>query len=321
MALDEASRLIPGRGQRVLQGEASTSALAAGLADLAEILSMEPPRGLPQGARGLASRLREDDAFARRVWAHPMYVALVTWVREHHPDDGAAWEDMALYALSRVGLCHESVLTAANVRAGMLGTAAWVHYRGRELERLDRPEPSIESIDVIDEPLVEATGDVESARPPSPVEYLADVVGCDVAGPAGDLLEEAWRIAHDHYVWLADLTGLSGEALLAAGQSRVEVNRHRRLARRLPVEWPAATRKAVVHLLAGAPSHCGLLLCWATTPAPEVPASVRSRWRGLMTAVDPTIGRLADRERRVLREQAQRWRPAVEADCRRSIAV
>jgi hypothetical protein len=250
-----------------------------------------------------------------------MYAALVTWVRDHYPDDRAAWEDMAVYALSRAELCRASLLTAANVRAGMLGTAAWVNYRGRELERLDRPEPSIESIDVVAEPILPAVGEAEASKPPSPVEYLAEALRGDLPGVAGEVLDEAWKIAHDHYVWLADLTGLAGEALLAAGQSRVEVNRHRRLVRRLPTSWPTATRKAVVHLLAGAPRHSGLLAWWATTPVSEVPASVRSRWSGLVTVIDPTVGRLTDADRRILREQAQRWQPSTTPDCHRGVAV
>jgi hypothetical protein len=321
MELYEATCLPKGGRREVPVGEASTPALRAGLADLAGILSMEPPTGVPQNARKLAARLRADDDFARMVWAHPMYLALLTWVSEHHPDDAAAWEDMAVYALSRVDLCQDSELTAANLRAGMLGTAAWVHYRGRDLERLDRPEPSIESMDVIDESFLEATVDGNLTRPSSPVEYLADALGGDMSDSAGEVLDEAWRIAHDHYVWLADLTGLRGEELLAAGQSRVEVNRHRRLARRLPLEWPAATRKAVVHILAGTPRHSGLLSWWATRPASEVPTSVRSRWRGLVAVIDPSVGRLADADRRILRERAQRWRPAPELDCDPGIAV
>ncbi len=203
----------------------------------------------------------------------------------------------------------------------MLGTAAWVNYRGREEERLDRPEPSIESIDLVAEPMVPAGGGAEPSRRPSPVEYLGEALRGGLPGLANDVLDEAWKIAHDHYLWLADLTGLRGEELLAAGQSNVGVNRHRRLARRLPGSWPIATRKAVVHLLAGTPRHSGLLAWWATTRAGDVPASVRSRWRGLVAVVDPTVGRMPDADRRLLREQAQRWQRGADPDCHRGIAV
>jgi hypothetical protein len=318
MALEGAAHV---GAARVPLGITSTPALGVGLAELAEILAMEPPAGLPEGSRRLAVGLREDDEFARRVWTHPMYVALVTWVRERYPDDRAAWEDMAVYALGRAKLCRASRLTAANVRAGMLGTAAWVKFRGRAKERLDRPEPSIESIDVVAEPMFSAVGDAEPSRPESPVEYLAEALRGELPGLASDVLDEAWKIAHDHYLWLADLTGLRGEALLAAGQSNVEVNRHRRLARRLPGSWPTATRKAVVHLLAGTPGRWGLLAWWATTSADEVPASVRSRWRGLAAVIDPTVGGMAHADRRLLREQAQRWQCAAAPDCDRGVAV
>jgi hypothetical protein len=240
-----------------------------------------------------------------------MYGALVSWARDHYPRDHQAWEDMAVYALSRAALFRGSVMSAEGVRAGMLGTAAWVRYRGRELERLDRPEPSIESIDLVAEPLLPSATESEQPKPASPVDYLTVALGGDIPGLALDVLDRAWKVAHEHYVWLADLTGLRGEALLAAGQAHGEVNRYRRLSRRLPETWPPATRKAVVHLLAGTPRNSGLLVWWATTPAAEVPGSVRSRWRGLVSVVDPAVGGMPDGDRRLRREQAQRWQPPV----------
>jgi hypothetical protein len=295
----------------------------AGLAELAEILSGELPEGLPDGPRRLAVRLREDDEFARQVWAHPMYVALVSWIRDRFPRDHEAWEDMATYALSRARLCQESVITASAVRAGMWGTAAWVRWRGRELERLDRAEPSIESVDLVAETTFPSLSEPASPKPPNPVDYLSDALGGDLPAVARDALERAWRIAHDHYIWLASLTGLRGEALLAAGQANGEVNPKRRLGRRLPPEWPAATRKAVVHLLAGTPRRRGLLAWWASTPVEEVPVAVRSRWQGLVIVIDPAIARMTDSDRRLVREQAQRWQPApqISAACDQGIAV
>lgn len=321
MAVEQMACPAECRRTRVALGTTSTPALAIGLAELAEILSMQPPAGMPPGARRLALRLRTDDALAQQVWGHPMFGALVSWLRDRHPDDNVAWEDMAVYALSRAGLCQASMLTAANIRAGMLATAAWVKYRGRQLERLDRAEPSIESVDVIDEPMLPVVGEEEPLKLPSPLEYLMAVLGRDLPGRAGDVVDEAWKIGHDHYVWLAGLTGFRGEELLAAGQSRVDVNPHRRLARRLPRDWPSATRKAVVHLLAGTPRDAGLLWWWATTPGEAVPESVRSQWRGLVAIIDPTVGRMAELDRRVLRERARRWQPTVGPDCHHGIAV
>ena len=140
---------------------------------------------------------------------------------------------------------------------------------------------------------------------------------------ARDALERAWRIAHDHYLWLANLTGLRGEALLAAGQAKGDVNPQRRLGRRLPPEWPVATRKAVVHLLAGTPRRPGLLAWWASTPVEEVPVAVRSRWQGLVIVIDPAVAGMTDSDRRLVREQAQRWQPAppMPAVCDQGIAV
>jgi hypothetical protein len=283
------------------------------LAELAEILSMEIPEGLPEGPRRLAACLREDDVLARRVWSHPMYVELVAWLSKRYPQAGVAWDDMAVYALGRVASCRASVLTASTVRAGMLGTAAWVRYRGREQERLDRGEPSIESVDLVADSLVTERFAPEPTRLPSPVEYLRVALAGSLPVRAQDVVDEGWRIAHDHYVWLAGLTGLCGESLLEAGQSAPAVNRHRRLVRRLPESWPAVTRKAVVQLLAGTPRQSGLLLWWASAPAVEVPMPVRSRWRGLVAVIDPSVGGLSERQRRLVRERAQRWHPAVEA--------
>jgi hypothetical protein len=250
-----------------------------------------------------------------------MYLALVSWARDHYPGVHQAWEDMAVYALSRATLVRTSAVSAESVRAGMLGTAAWVRYRGRESERLDRPEPSIEAIDLVAEPLVASSTEPEKAKPTSPVDYLTDALGGDVPTSARDVLDRAWEIASEHYVWLADITGLRGQALLAAGQAQGEVNRHRRLSRRLPVTWPTPTRKAVVHLLAGTPRNPGLLAWWATTPSGGVPVTVRSGWRGLVAVIDPAIGAMPDGERRLVREQAQRCQPPAPSACDPGIAV
>lgn len=323
MSVEQSDTLVSGRDGGVQMGSGSAPEFDVGLAELAEILSGELPEGLPEGARRLAVRLREDDEFARRVWAHPMYISLVAWARDRFPRDHEAWEDMATYALSRATLCQDSVITASAVRSGMWGTASWVRWRGRELERLDRPEPSIESVDLVAETTFPSLSEPAPPKPPNPVDYLADALGGDLPVVARDALEKGWRIAHDHYLWLANLTGLRGEALLAAGQAKGDVNPQRRLGRRLPPEWPVATRKAVVHLLAGTPRHPGLLVWWASTPVEEVPVSVRSRWQGLVIVIDPAVARMTDSDRRLVREQAQRWQPAppVPAVCDQGIAV
>lgn len=323
MSEEQSPTLVSCRGDGVRVGNGSAPEFDAGLAELAEILSGELPEGLPDGPRRLAVRLREDDELAGRVWTHPMYVGLVSWARDRFPRDHEAWEDMATYALSRARLCQESVITASAVRAGMWGTAAWVRWRGRELERLDRSEPSIESVDLVAETTFPSLSEPTPPKPPNPVDYLADALGADLPSVTRDALEKAWRIAHDHYIWLANLTGLTGEALLAAGQANGEVNPKRRLGRRLPPEWPVATRKAVVHLLAGTPRRPGLLAWWASTPVEEVPVAVRSRWQGLVIVIDPAVARLTDSDRRLVREQAQRWQPAppMAAACDRGVAV
>jgi hypothetical protein len=250
-----------------------------------------------------------------------MYGELVSWARDHYPRDHQAWEDMAVYALSRVTLFRGSVMSAESVRVGMLGTAAWVRYRGRQLERLDRPEPSIESIDLVAEPVLSTETEAERPKPATPIDYLIDTLGGEVPGLARDVLDRSWEIAQEHYMWLADQTGLRGEALLVAGQAHGEVNRYRRLSRRLPASWPTATRKAVVQLLAGTPRHSGLLVWWATTPSQGVPVAVRSRWRGLVAVIDPSVGGMPDQDRRLLREQAQRWQPPAPSACDPGIAV
>jgi hypothetical protein len=323
MSVEQSDTLVSGRDDGVHLGSGSAPEFDVGLAELAEILTGELPEGLPDGPRRLAVRLREDDEFARRVWAHPMYVSLVSWARDRFPRDHEAWEDMATYALSRAALCQDSVITASAIRAGMWGTAAWVRWRGRELERLDRPEPSIESVDLVAETTFPSLSEPAPPKPPNPVDYLADALGGDLPVVARDALEKAWRIAHDHYLWLANLTGLRGEALLAAGQAKGDVNPQRRLGRRLPPEWPVAKRKAVVHLLAGTPRRPGLLAWWSSTPVDEVPMSVRSRWQGLVIVIDPAVAGMTDSDRRLVREQAQRWQPAppMPAACDQGIAV
>lgn len=323
MAENRSDKLVSGRDDGVGLGSGAAPELDVGLTELTEILSGELPQGLPDGARRLAVRLREDDEFARRVWAHPMYLALVSWARDRFPRDHEAWEDVATYALSRARMCQESVITPSAVRAGMWGTATWVRWRGRELERLDRPEPSIESVDLVAETTFPSLAEPVPPKPPNPVAYLAEALGGDLPVVARDALEKAWRIAHDHYLWLAKLTGLTGEALLAAGQANGEVSPQRRLGRRLPPEWPVATRKAVVHLLAGTPRRPGLLAWWASTPVEEVPLTVRSRWQGLVIVIDPAVAVMTDSDRRLVREQAQRWQPAppLPAACDQEIAV
>ena len=323
MALEQSDTLVARRNDGVCLGGGSALGFDVGLAELAEILCGELPEGLPAGPRRLAVRLREDDELARHVWVHPMYVALVSWAHDRFPRNHEAWEDMATYALSRARLYQESMITVSAVRAGMWGTAAWVRWRGRELERLDRPEPSIESVDLAAETRFPSLSEPAPPKPPNPVDYLADALGGDLPAVARDALEKAWRIAHDHYIWLATLTGLRGEALLAAGQANGEVNPKRRLGRRLPSEWPVATRKAVVHLLAGTPRRPGLLAWWASTPVEEVPVAMRSRWQGLVIVIDPAVARMTDSDRRLVREQAQRWHsaPQIPATSDQGIAV
>lgn len=315
MPVDQARDQVGGRRRRALRLPGDR--VEEGLAELEGILSWDLPEGLPPGPRQLAVQLRDDDEFARRVWSHPVYIALVTWARNHYPDGHQAWEDMAVYALSRATLVQTAEMSARAVRSGMFGTASWIKFRGRELERLDRSEPSIESLDLIDERPVPADSVYCQVKPPNPIEYLSEALGSDLPVAAGDALDEAWDLAQEHYVWLAKLTGLTGQALLSAGQGHEQVSPRRRLGRRLPPNWPPTARRAVVHLLAGTPKNAGLLAWWAETPAADVPLAVCSRWRGLVTAVDDAICRAHGR----MQLEQHRARPLVTADDDRGIAV
>lgn len=280
------------------------------LADLAGILGGSPPPKLPAGARALARQLREDDALARRVWSHPMYGELISWVRRHYPELSDAWDEMAVYALSRAGACRAGRCSPTYVRAGMVDTAWWVDWRGRHGERLDALVCMVDADDLLDVEVVpDAAGPALPDVPPGPLAYLTTVLGSDLPDPARELIEEAWGIAQDHYVVLARVTGLHGAALIAAGQSRGGVNRARRLSGHLPRVWPVAVRKAMVHLLAGSSRDPGLLLLWATVDPDSVPPPIRRRWRGLVAVLDPRVGSLAESDRRRLRDEARQWSP------------
>lgn len=313
MQIDRWYELGPaGRGRVFAQADGRRLEPPEVLGGLARILGGDPPAGLPAGPRTLSKRLREDDALAQRVWSHPMYVALVGWVQRHYPRCPDAWEEMAVYAVSRVGRVKAGQCSTADVRAGMLDTAWWVGYRGRQGERLDFPERTVEPEELVAEPLVvPMSGSAGPSDPVSPVVYLATVLGTDLPATARGLIDQAWEIAHQHYVMLAETTGLTGEALLAGAQSNVNVNPARRLSGQLPRDWPTATRKSVVHLVAGSPSEAGLLAWWATTPPGEVPSTVRRRWCGLVAVIDPRVGGLAEVDRRRLRDQARRWAPSI----------
>lgn len=282
------------------------------LADLASILRRNPPTKLPAGPRSLSNQLREDDGLARRVWAHPMYVDLIVWVRRHYPDHPDAWDEMAVYALSRASALKAGQCSPTQVRAGMVNTARWNERRGRQGERMDELDRAGNPDDLIDEPLVpDAAKPCASDSPAGPLEYLTTVLGANPPDTARELLEDAWDVAKHHYVTLARITGMHGEALIAAAQSRNDVNRARRLSRQLPRDWPAAIRKAMVHLFAGTPRDPGLLLLWATTDPKDVPAVLHRRWRGLVAVLDPQVGRLPEPDRRRLRDQARRWTPCA----------
>lgn len=282
------------------------------LADLARILGGSPPLKLPAGPRALSRQLREDDALARRVWSHPMYAELIVWLRRHYPDLSGAWDEMAVYALSRARVFRAGRCSPTSVRAGMVDTAWWVDWRGRHGERLDDLVRTVDPDDLLGVPVVPDDDDpgVPDA-PPGLLAYLATVLGKDLPDPARELIEEAWRIAQDHYVMLARITGLHGAALIAAGQSRDGVNRARRLSGQLPRAWPSAVRKAMVHLLAGSSRDPGLLLLWATVDPDSVPPLLRRQWRGLVAVLDPRVGRLPESDRRRFRDQARQASPAT----------
>ena len=284
------------------------------LEDLASILRRRPPARLPAGPRTLLRQLREDDDLARRVWSHPMFVDLVRWVKRHYPQYPDAWEEMAIYALSRADACRTGRCSAVQVRAGMADTGWWVDWRGRHSERNDGLLRTVDPEVLIDEP-PSATIPVEErgSGQMGPVAYLASVLGGDLPEKARELIERASDVAQEHYVMLALVTGLHGEALLAQGQALNTVNRARRLTGQLPSDWPSTVRKAVVHLLAGTPKDPGLLLAWATVEPNEVPSEVRRRWRGLVAVVDPHVGRLPEPDRRRHRDQARRWTPSTPA--------
>jgi hypothetical protein len=283
---------------------------------LGNILASPLPEGLPALPRTLALRLREDDALARQVWSHPVFAALVTWTTEYHPAAREAWEEMAVYALARARHYQAGHLSAGEIRRGMVDTARWVERRGRHGERLDFADHIAPLCELVAPPSAAPPQErsVEDAGTPphglGVVGYLAAVVGGDLPAPAGVLIEETWRIAREHYVWLIDLTGLKGRALVAAAQARNSVNRSRRLLNRLPREWPPATRKAAALLLTGSPSvGDGLLAWWATTAPVDVPHAVRLQWSGLVAVIDPEVGGLSEEARRRRRERARHWTP------------
>jgi hypothetical protein len=283
------------------------------VADLARILHGCPPPKLPAGARALSKQLREDDALARRIWSHPMYGELITWVRHQYPDYSDAWDEMATYAISRAGACRTGRCSPTYVRAGMVDTAWWVDWRGRHGERLDDLVRTVDPDDLLNVPVVpDAAQPRVPDAPPGPLAYLVRVLGTDLPDSARELIEEAWGVAQDHYVMLAGVTGLHGAALIAAGQSRDEVNRARRLSGQLPRAWPPAVRKAMVHLFAGTSRDPGLLLLWATAEPDKVPPLLRQRWRGLVAVLDPRVGGLSESDRRRLRDQARNWSQATE---------
>jgi hypothetical protein len=278
--------------------------------DLARILGGSPPPKLPAGARALSRQLRSDDALARRVWSHPMYAELIVWARRHYPALSDAWDEMAVYALSRAGACRAGRCSPMAVRAGMVDTAWWVAWRGRHGERLDDLVRTVDPDDLLDLPVVPDDDDLGGADAlPGPLAYLATVLGNDLPDPARELIEEAWGVAQDHYGMLARITGLRGAALIAAGQSRDGVNRPRRLSGQLPRVWPGAVRKAMVHLLAGSSRDPGLLLLWATVDPDSVPPLLRRQWRGLVVVLDPRVGRLPEADRRRFRDQARQAPP------------
>ncbi len=282
------------------------------LADLTRILRCNPPPKLPVGLRTLSRQLREDDALARRVWSHSMYIDLVGWVRQHYPQCPDAWEEMAIYGLARARECESGRCTPAQVRAGMVDTARWVAHRGRHGERQDESVSASDTEQLFDRaPVADVAHPVVAGHWVDPVDYLVVALDAGLPATARDLIDQAWDIAQEHFVMLARVTGLQGEALLAEGQSRDGVNRARRLSGQLPRDWPPAVRKAVVHLFAGTPRNPGLLLLWATTDPGEVPVPIRRRWRGLVAVIDPLVGRLPDTDRRRLRDQARRWAPST----------
>jgi hypothetical protein len=290
--------------------------LAAELDRLGDILASPLPGGLPALPRTLAGRLRDDDTLARQVWLHPVFSALVTWITEYHPAAREAWEEMAIYALARARHYQAGHLSAGEIRRGMVDTARWVGRRGRHGERLDFAHHIAPLGELVAPPLADGREErtaEDAGTPPHGLGvggYLAAVVGQDLPAPAGELIDETWRIAREHYAWLIDLTGLQGKALVAAAQARNSVNRSRRLLNRLPREWPPATRKAAALLLTGAPSAGdGLLAWWATTAPVDVPRGVRLHWSGLLAVIDPEVGSLSEEARRLRRERARHWTP------------
>ena len=279
-----------------------------GLDDLARILRGSRPPKLPIGARALSRQLREDDALARRVWSHPMYVELIGWARRQCPDLSDAWDEMAVYALSRAGACRARRCSPSDVRAGMVDTAWWVEWRGRHGERLDDFVRMVDPSDLLEVPVVSDAADPPLPDPPqSPLAYLAAVLEADLPHSVGELIEEGWGVAQRHYVMLAQVTGLHGAALIAAGQSHEGVNRARRLSGQLPRAWPSAVRKATANLFAGSATEPGLLLLWATVDPGHAPPQLRRRWQGLVAVIDPKVGRLSESDRRRHRDQARQW--------------
>jgi hypothetical protein len=297
------------------------------LTRLADILAGPLPDGLPALPRTLSRRLRENDDLARRVWSHPVFPALLVWATRYHPAAGDAWEEMAVYALARARHYQAGRLSVGEIRRGVVNTARWVGHRGRHGERLDSLDHIGHLSDLVAPPLVVSPDQraEESAGAPrhglDVCDYLAAVVGEDLPAPAGVLIEETWRIAREHYAWLIDLTGLQGNALVAAAQARNSVNRSRRLLNRLPRDWPPATRKAAALLFTGSPSAGqGLLAWWAASAPGDVPNGVRRRWGGLLAVIDPEVGNLSEEARRLHRERARHWAPGPDAQTTR-IAV
>lgn len=286
---------------------------------LAEILSRPLPAGMPVRPRDLAGRLRRDDRLARRVWSDPTFVALIDWAASNHPRAREAWDEMAVYALSRGRAYQAGWVTSDEVLTGMLNTARWVSQRGRQGERLDRRNQFVllEDFDTAEPEMADSTFDDALAgrhHTLDPPTYLSTALHRVLPDTTSTVISETWRIARDHYEWLIKVSGLTGKALVAEAQARASVNLSRRLANRLPLDWPTATRKAAALIFTGSPSYGeGLLVWWATTPPQSVPGEVRVRWSGLLAVVNPEVGSLTETARRRARDRARGWTPTIQA--------
>jgi hypothetical protein len=219
---------------------------------------------------------------------------------------------MAVYALARVGHFRDGRLSVGEIRAGMLDSARWVERRGRHGERLDSQEwlwPRGDfDADQLESPSDHGNeGHAAQPRRLNLREYLVVALGRELSEATSTVVDEAWLIARDHFVWLIEVSGLDGPALVAAAQARSGVNRSRRLVNRLPLGWPPATRKAVGLLFTGSPAlGDGVVVWWATTPPERVPANLRCSWSGLLAVVDPGVGVMSEVARRQRREHARR---------------